>query len=350
MFEKLGEKIANSFLNYLHLSSWLEIRAHSLISNRRFSFRSIEDVWKDIFNESLRSGDIIQIHEGFLTDWLPKVPGQSWKSLPLSDDSISIERLKRGGKFAMGSILENKHTPLGVVRLPFGSSNKNYAVLSITTYDCWSVELAIPVLVSKEVYFQFLKARSKNQAVEGTIEVVLEIGNLPFDNTFLTTMESEINPVFFKQFLTPFAVPPVYLRLESVLNAKFRTHNTHPPGGVWAISKHEQEHQIIHNIDNGEVQVKKCKPYEFIDLNIAHIDISNSEIVEQYSKAFTKGDIFIDDNIRTVTNPSKKVTVLTEFDAQKRYFPTSIPITNRPWLIENYKSSIISTLNDLKNQ
>lgn len=348
-----AKAFGNFFTNYLYLYSWLQIEYKKQFTERKFTFTSVEDFWKKILNEELRNGDVIKFKEGFFTDWIPKAAGQAWKTFDplLSSHSINIDSVKSGQEFSSSSLVENEQLrPLGVVRLPLGEDKESFAVLSLTSFDCWSVDLGIPVLVSKKIYEAFLQKRKGNKAVESDVEAILEIGNYPgFDKPFMNTYGSSINPEFLKQFTSPVLVPRVFLRVSSLLNIEFRTHNSHPLGTIWALTKSERPYQIKQGVDMRIYRVEE--PQSWIGLELAHIDISNIDNIEHYANAFKEGhtqprELF--PNVRFVEDPEKKISVLTEFDAQKRHFVNSILIEKEPWKKDVNKPQIVDFLNGLE--
>lgn len=353
---KAARDLGNSFANYLYLYSWFQIKYKNQFTDRTFTFTSVEDFWKKIFSEELRNGDIIKFKEGFFTDWIPKVAGQVWKTFDSTfpTNVINIEEVKKGQEFSSSGIVEDEQLhSLGVVRLPFSKSKENFTVLSLTSFDCWSVDLGIPILVSKKIYEAFLQKRRNNQSVEGDIEAILEIGNYPgFNNEFIKSYGSTINEDFLKQFTSPVLVPRVFLRVSSPLNIKFRTHNSHPFGTIWALTKSERPYQIRQKSDMSIYRVDESQSW--IGLELAHIDISNIEEIEYYAKAFKEGhtrplELFPD--IRIIKDPEQNISILTEFDAQKRHFINSIPIEKEPWNKEGNRQQIIEALLTLeKNQ
>jgi hypothetical protein len=355
MIKEITTELASSFINYLHLYSWFEIQTHKLVTGRKFRFKSVEKFWELILNEELKPGDIVQIDEGFLTDWIPKIAGQAWKSLPKTSSSvIDLNKIRQGHHFASDGIVDNNHLrPLGVVRLPYGTSNKNFAVLSITTFDCWSVDLAIPVLVSKEVYYSFVKSRHHNQSVEADIEAVLQFGNYPvFNNSFMALFNSSLNPDFINQITSPLSLPRIYLRLTSPLNSRFKTHNSHPKGTIWTFLKTEDSELRIHNMDNGQTVVKEVEPYSFFSFIQAHMDISNIKHVEYYSKAFQEGKMLPEElfpELQFSRSATQKTTALTEFDGLKRHFSNSVPIEKEPLRNQTNKAKILAIFKGLQN-
>jgi len=334
---------------------------HKVLTNRKFPYESVELFWQAIIQEELRPGDIIKIKDGFLTDWIPRVPGEAWNNFKDKGSTINLDSTKKGGHFTSSGIYQKNPTHFGSIRLPFGQNSTNFAMLSITTYDCWSVDLSIPVIVSKEVYNQFITIRKNGQAVEGEIEATLEFGEMPLMNTsLLKAIDSDCSDEFVEYFSTPKGLPRIYLRLSSPLNVKFRANNTHPSGTIWALAEHTQSHEIHYppldlttpnSRPQGNPKAVECDPYSFISLNMAHFNLSEKELTTHYISEFKKGEANPPGyENRSFVNPSEVVRVLTEFDGQKKHFSDSIRMINEPWKRGPEKEKIVSTINVLNNK
>ena len=80
--------ISRSFLNYLHLGTWLDMKVTSLLSGRSVNtFTSVESFWRHISEERLSAGDRIRFKGAFLTEWVPRSPGGAWFHECLRDGS-----------------------------------------------------------------------------------------------------------------------------------------------------------------------------------------------------------------------------------------------------------------------
>lgn len=137
VLDTLIDKVSNSFLNYLHLGSWLDQKLTYFMSQRDTkSFNSVESFWDNVKNEILHNGDVIKFSEMFISEWIPKQPGQLWSQKRLKGPSeFTLESLKKGDGFLSHGNIDVKKDHFGVVRMPFGTSAKHFSILSFTSID-----------------------------------------------------------------------------------------------------------------------------------------------------------------------------------------------------------------------
>ena len=225
ILETAIKPISKSFLNYLHLATWIDQRVASLISGKSvYVYSSVEQFWKDIAQENLPVGSRIRFKEAFITEWVPRIPGGPWIE-NLKD--IKLNELRDGYRIASSGILRSTVKPLGVIRLPFGKDKTSFAALSLTTIDSWYCDLGIPLLVSESVYNSFSSKRVKNNSVEGDIEGILCFDTHPQMNAELfKSLGSEISKDYLDSIFTPSSMPYVYLSIVSPLDVKLRSHNS----------------------------------------------------------------------------------------------------------------------------
>lgn len=363
VLETAVEKVANSFLGHLHLWTWFDQEVTALLSGRQTShFDSVCSFWDGVFNESLRPGGRITFRNCFLTEWIPRSPGLAWYmdragELPQWYGDEILSSVRKGAGFALESSADTSaQEPFGVVRLAFSESRTNYAALSLTTADSWSCDLGVPVIVSSAVYNAFIKARLHGNAVEGTIQGVLKAGPIPGLHPDLPkSLGSEINESFLRQVYHPGGYPSVYIELVSPLDVKFRTHGTHPPGSLWAITRQTHTAQVTHYAGSDSVPprvtVRPCEPWTSYVLLTATAEIHEPDAIRAHVKNFGAGLSFtLSDVPHGGRGPRDHVgvDVLTEFDARSRYFKTAIPIERQPWSDGAIRAEISRTLGDLQ--
>jgi hypothetical protein len=116
--ETLVEKVSESFLNYLHLWTWLDQKMiHHLSGRPRKTFVSAKDFWNSVFQGEIHPGDRVKFKEAFVTEWLPKSPGRIWheglKNVR-GRFSKNIDFLRRGNGFYSEGLLDSSnYDPLG---------------------------------------------------------------------------------------------------------------------------------------------------------------------------------------------------------------------------------------------
>ena len=356
-----AKPIYDSFLNYLHLGSWLNQRFSSILAKKPVRlFSSVSDFWSHVFTENITVGDRIKFTEAFITEWVPRVPGGLWRSHNASFDNLDY--IRKGKRlFFESDPRDPSDKPFGVVRLPFGSIKSEFAVLSLTTYDAWHCDLGIPLLVSSSVYDSFVSRRFQRNAVEGEVEGILCLGKpVLLDAELLGSLGSDINKAHLSGLITPESIPYVYLKIVSPLDVNFRSHNTHPPGFLWNINRLTYRYGESNNTRDFENQRDTTYiRYEYKGLS-AKLNILDE--VEACVNAFRIGDLCVlidesSDNLRLKFRDEPheglrailKNEVLTEFDARSRHFRTSVPLTINPWRNEANVKKINQTLTELLN-
>ncbi|MBT9312019.1 hypothetical protein [Leptothoe kymatousa] len=356
---ELAKPISRSFLNYLHLSEWVNQRLTSVFSGKSVrTFESVEDFWKQIFEETLYIGDRIRFKEAFIMEWLPRSPGELWLD-NLKQFGLELDALRKGHPIALSSLISNAIAPLGVIRLPFGDSNESYAALSLTTVDSWHCDLGIPVIVSSSVYDSFLSRRIEGNAVAGEVEAILCFGEIPlFSPKLISSLGSDVNIDFLSSISTHRGLPNVYLKVVSPLDVKFNYHDTHPPGFVWCIDRQVRDKQVIHSpvtpksAKKPRIDIKDTEPYLTYGFSAISTQISDRNELQSCLSCLKAGN-FSYEQQSTVPSPESiiglvQLDILTEFDARCRYFKTSVPLTKEPWKDEKSLKQMKRTFIDLQ--
>jgi len=297
--------IINSLITYLHIDKVLYRNLRSFLSSRNLiEFKSVEKFWNHIKEERLEPGTRIRIVNGFITEWLPRLPGATFFDPVMSfinDTNLNKPRKRM--------IYESSPTsPLGVIRLPFQESDKlNYAALSVTTVDSWCCEFGIPIVVTDSVYDEYIKYRNKKYAVEGTIEGILEFGQIPILNSkLLANLGSNLEEDFIKILTTPLNLSNVFLRVVSPIDVLFRVNDSHPSGFLWGILRKQ--------IANDNIKYK---------LTAAQTDLFDREHIDYRINEFKNGGPGI---LNQLNVSEEKYVMLTEFDLRRPSFVNSISI------------------------
>lgn len=347
IFTTVAIPISQSFLKYLHLSAWLDQRVTSLISNRSMcAFTSVEHFWRHISEETLSEGDRVRFKEAFLTEWIPRSPGGMWFD---KSNRKHLDDQRKGHRQASLSIIGSTMSPVGVIRLPFGTSKEEYAALSLTTIDSWYCDLGIPLVVSSSVYDSFLTRRVRGNAVEGEVEAILCFGNLPLlKPELLSSLGSDINRDFLLSLTSRPGLPNVYLKIVSPLDVKLRSHNTHPLGFLWCIDREVRNEDVRYIYSESELK----KDFKDVDPNVLYRFIACGEdLNDQYSVqatvvCFDKSLAYMIGKDGDVGHVSSEV--LTEFDARRKYFRSSVPLTREAWKEKSTLRQIKRTFMDLQ--
>jgi hypothetical protein len=357
-FETMLERLSESFLGYLHLWTWLDQKiTHQLSGRPQRTFDSVSDFWGSALAEDISPGDRVRFKEAFVTDWIPRSPGRIWHG---GCDKATLEHLRKGVGFFSESLLQQRtgyHEPLGVIRLPFGEDVLNYAALSITTADCWCCDLGIPLMVSSSVYDSYLSKRNRHAAVEATIEGIIQFGKTPLlHRDLLRSIGSSVSEEFLDSIITGASLPGIYISIASPLSVSFRSHDTHPPGFLWAIDRSRLNARVIHhfgaNWEPTRTEVLPCEPYSNYGFLAAFTQLEDRGETLAVIDAFRQGSclpahVAQKKKLKLQSHGVLSHDVLTEFDARHRYFGSAVPIEREPWRDEAAKKLISSVLADL---
>jgi len=365
LIETIAGKIANSFVGYLHLGSWLDVRAKSTLSGRGVrDFGSVEAFWRDVFEGAIHYGDRIRFKNAFLCEWFPRTPGAAWR-IPCGHPVWTGER-PPGDMSCFAEIREGKHCfiewssldhyappPWGVVRLPFGTDTNAFCAMCLTTVDAWCCDLGIPVLASASVYEAFASRQQGANAVEADIEGIVEFRQIPLlEKALAGALGTQLDKDFMRSVVTPLGHPFTFLRVTSPLDVRMRTHNAMPLAFLWIISRQLVTHAVAAAPGGQEpplvlVPVKPEWTYGFM---VAPAQLNQPDSIERCVSCLRGADTaaFFTRKEPSMRPGVSRVEVLTEFDGRAPRFATAVPLRPRPWMESQELEKISLALQQLR--
>jgi hypothetical protein len=203
----------------------------------------------------------------YISDWIPRIPGELWKSLIRTDGTIDdlyrhfendrIPTWVRGEiqkrfEHTGGGILCSASVPLyswsaknalvlgglGSLRLPLQPNNpEHFACLGAVTTGGWLTDLGIPVVVSEQVYREFDRSRSsRTVAVEADLRGHVVLGSIPDEFTHTPRGNAPQAFTIPEALLRhPTDLPLAYVHVTSPLDCDFRSNDTHPKSHAWTL-------------------------------------------------------------------------------------------------------------------
>jgi hypothetical protein len=314
LLTKFIDPFSTSFLNYFRLWSYIDKRLINIISRgRTHKYKEVSKFWRDVHNKDIKAGDRIILKEVFLTEWVPRLPGELWKkSIDAKTKKVGVTEAERIIEtpnipkiIFFSSFYPNllRNPPVGVVRFPYNMSRHYYTVLSATSLEGWFCDLGIPIIVSKPVFGKFLEARLKNNSVEADITGYLVIDEALdiFENKLTWNM---VPQEFKKVIQENRTLMKAYLLIDSPLDIKCRTHGQHPPAFIWAFRKSQ-----LKNITTPSK--KYPDQYEFLSVST---DTKDANVMRNITNWLRSSSFKInDDDEELVFCPFQ---VVTEFDTR----------------------------------
>jgi hypothetical protein len=252
-------------LSYYRFKDWFTLRAKKYVTGvPHHELRRIDEFWERTLqklhrkkqpskSEPIRDGDIVSFKDGFLSDWVPLIPGFSESSTrdcsyrpyyieslhlsPTTDVVIKDRKVVNAffthsdfHLFALSRWNVNDYFGLSV-RLPHLDYDDFYAFCSMTDIEKFDTYSSIPVVLSKAAYVEYRKKRLKENVVNVDVTGIVRVNTRPTFKDLLRqvglpgTLPLASNPV----------VPDCWIQVFSPLDIKCRFHPNHPMVTAWSI-------------------------------------------------------------------------------------------------------------------
>lgn len=234
VLKTFASRFSASLVSYFHLWTYLDERLVAALEGRPTrTYTSCRAFYSAVYGGELRHGDRVRLENCFVTDWIPRLPGgYSHPAFGKWFPWVNYDDISRGA-WDSGVLLLDKSDlmPCGSVRLPAPVPGGR-AGLGAVFVDEWSTDLGIVLNVNASVYFSFKSRQHKNNAVEATVEGILDLGDAETAPGMSDNLPHEVACV-----LAGFPTPVIRLRVESPLQTTFRWHDSHPLVTTWAIRR-----------------------------------------------------------------------------------------------------------------
>ena len=138
---------------------------------------------------------------------------------------------------------------VGSIRLPLNlGDDDRFACISAVSAKSWHTDLGIPVVVSKQVYREFERARlTPNSSVEADLRGRIVLGEMPssFQET-PTSLDQESLPRGFQRSLrTPLGIPMAYVHVINPIDCDFRINDSHPKCNAWTLFRCSEMNKTV---------------------------------------------------------------------------------------------------------
>lgn len=352
-------KIAGSFAaRRWRLWEWVNGKIDRKLTEREpLTPYSLHEIWSKIFRRELLDGDYIHLKkdnimsEGwYLSEWVPKAPGQIWKETNLSN--LTPEQIASGFRtsgrnfhslerevrecFIDNFLTNHSHwesqfkskeslakqgfaSRLGVYRPSLNPTNDDqYALMSISSGKEYMIDMAFPILVSRQVYRKFQEASREENSVE--IEGIIKIREIQHSNAFkkyIKTVGSNHDESFENIIMNPLSIPDIMGEIISPLDISTKTNGSHPFMTLRVDG---------YNIDT-ETRDEIPAISRSVVLNPTEKLLSNISDTKDFDKKRFSLDFLLEDDYQfgTIMSPA------TDFDGRIRHYYCEYPVEENPF-------------------
>jgi hypothetical protein len=240
---------------YLRLHEFLKLRASAVASKRPLRISSAAEFWYGVLGDRfstasikyqpIRNGDIVKFHGGFLSEWVPKLPGQLWTaegSAELARGLRSVEGIRRYGDYmytildpyGKSKVLNAGHGSVRLARSAIASDH--FAYLALVDEDQWNCDYGVPIIVSRQVFEEFERhSRSGSPAIRSLEGVVRTGSDLPLSQLIPRAIGGELSKASEESLRLRPGLPRCYVHVVSPLSVKFLYNDSHPDITAWTM-------------------------------------------------------------------------------------------------------------------
>ena len=285
--EKISISLANAANGYLNLWGWFSKKLSVATGHSRLrTFPSIIAMWDAILSGDLRSGDQVDIHDVFVTDWIPRAPGALYvkpKDSPLYEVSDYLWCMHQGQgqmtskSMAVGPekilIADCEYSPwgLGSVRLP--RHHNSPVILGAVSEEPYCCDFGMPIVTTRTVLSELSRVKLKNFAVAAdlrglfiqepncSLTRIVRRAGIELPNSLEIALQSSLG------------LPDCYILIDSLLDVHFMTHDSHPVIFAWTLSERKSEKPLVLVAD-------MCDPSDSESIEFSSSRLKSGELVE----------------------------------------------------------------------
>jgi len=313
-------RLWDDFLGYFRVYDFIKLKT-AILTGRSVSIPSVESFWYSLLGDRfagsqdskylrLRDGDVLKFKDIFLTDWAPKLPGQTW-TIDSVEDFTEAQRhynhyLEVNSHFYAVLSPESKKR---VVEAGYGSiriarrtrDSDHFMYMSLVSKDHWHCDLGIPVVVSRQVYEQFYKHAEHGAPWLRQVEGILHIDeDLPFRELVPKAIGAKLSTEAESTLRYRGGLPRCYVHIVSPLAVAPTYNDSHPSATAWAQFE----------------TTRRREPYRFTYTMFDPCSHESTEAAVEFIKKY-------------VAEYDGK-QIITDFDAQRPQLDASIPLTRSP--------------------
>lgn len=242
------QKLVDDTFGYYRVYDTLKLRFRSAI-DETLTINSSKDFWKKVIENSpeIKNKQIIKLKDFFVTEWVPKLPGQVWTDEGRQNLSEGINEIEGYYSFfdkvyqVLGPIGKQKMISggFGSVRIKPIQNNDFCCLLNLVHVDDWHCDYGIPIVVSKPVYEQFIRYREHEgspwiEELSGLLYLDEDVPNITkIPNAIGSSLDSETIEILSTQT----NLRKAFIYVSSPLDLKIRYNGSCPEAVAWTMFK-----------------------------------------------------------------------------------------------------------------
>lgn len=241
-------KLVDDTFGYYRVYDRLKLQFRSALKGQ-LTINSSQEFWDKIITDdpSIKDGQIIKLKDFFLTEWVPKLPGQVWT--PQGRDNLLSGPDHVDGFFTIANRVYQVLGPEGKRKMVTGGygsvrvkpvTDANFCcLLNLVKVDDWHCDYGIPVVVSRPVYEQFIRFRQHEGAP--WIEAVTGVLYLDTDAPNISKISGSIGSKLDAETVDILSNQPnlrkAFIYVSSPLDIQMRYNGSCPDAIAWTLFK-----------------------------------------------------------------------------------------------------------------
>jgi hypothetical protein len=245
LLSSVVERLSESFIGYFQLWKYFDQRLQRALSGSAIhNIASCQEFYNRVRREEIRHGDWIRLKDFFVTEWVPRAAGAVFEDQEFLQEDLPTLFPVDYGDIKSNPELDREAVPTsgvlyvrpyGSVRFPLGGQED--FILGAVSPAEYYVDMGIPLVVGRSVYNEFQRKQIVGCSVEASLEGVVEVFGSVTLPSYRSLSNSELEtPRLFEKPTLP-STPWIIVRVVSPLQARFRSHNSHPLVAHWSINR-----------------------------------------------------------------------------------------------------------------
>jgi hypothetical protein len=242
------QKLVDDTFGYYRVYDALKIRFNNL-THGRIDINSSEEFWQKIINNhpDIRNKQVVKLKDFFITEWVPKLPGQVWTEEGRQNLSEGLNHID--GYYSILDKVYQVLGPIGKQKMISGgygsvrikpAQNSDYCtLLNLVHVNDWHCDFGIPIVVSKSVYEQFIRYREHEGApwIEELTGILYLDEDVPNINKVSNAIGAKLDAETIDILSTQSNLRKAFIYVSSPLDLKIRYNGSCPEAVAWTLFK-----------------------------------------------------------------------------------------------------------------